>query len=137
MFDWDPKKARTNLSKHGVTFQQALSVFGDPMAVAFPDLEHSADEDRYITFGYSLDGLSHVAKGCCMKKVKDDAMKDEYERKDLGKGVRGMHFEKYRKHARLVVLSPDVAAEFPSDHSVDQALRAVLRQREKSSSKSR
>ena len=72
-----------------------------------------------------------------MKKAKNSEMRDEYERKDLGPGVRGKHFEKYRKHAHLVVLSPDVAAEFPSDHSVDQALRAVLRQREKSRTKTR
>ncbi|NUM55525.1 MAG: hypothetical protein HUU46_17895 [Candidatus Hydrogenedentes bacterium] len=72
-----------------------------------------------------------------MKKAKDDEMRDEYEREHLGKGVRGMHFEKYRKHANLVILSPDVAAEFPSDHSVNQALRAVLRQRGKSRTRTR
>lgn len=72
-----------------------------------------------------------------MKKVKNDEMRAEYERKDLGKGVRGKHFEKYRKHANLVVLSPDVASEFPSDHSVNQTLRAVLRQREKSRPRTR
>lgn len=67
MFEWDPAKARRNYAKHGVTFHQALSAFGDPFAVAFPDLEHSDKEAQYVTFGYSIDGLLlavvHVENG--------------------------------------------------------------------------
>lgn len=54
MFDWDPEKARTNLSKHKVSFEEAGSVFSDPMAYSFPDPDHSNEEDRTITIGYSL-----------------------------------------------------------------------------------
>jgi uncharacterized DUF497 family protein len=52
-FDWDPKKAEANLRKHDVSFDEAATVFLDPMAVSGPDPEHSVGEDRYITFGFS------------------------------------------------------------------------------------
>lgn len=52
-FDWDPKKAEANLRKHGVSFDEAATVFLDPMAVSGPDPEHSVGEHRYITFGAS------------------------------------------------------------------------------------
>ena len=52
-FDWDLKKAAGNLRKHGVSFDEAASMFLDPMAVSGPDPEHSMAEDRYITFGFS------------------------------------------------------------------------------------
>ena len=40
-FEWDPKKAETNLAKHDVSFEEALTVFADPLARIFPDEEHS------------------------------------------------------------------------------------------------
>ena len=52
-FEWDPKKAAANVQKHGVTFQEAATVFGDTLAITFADPDHSADEPRYITFGLS------------------------------------------------------------------------------------
>jgi hypothetical protein len=52
-FEWDAKKARANVRKHGVSFDEAVSVFLDPMAVSGPDPDHSVDEYRYITFGLS------------------------------------------------------------------------------------
>jgi uncharacterized DUF497 family protein len=52
-FDWDPQKAQVNLRKHGVSFDEAATVFLDPMAVSGPDPEHSLGEDRYVTFGFS------------------------------------------------------------------------------------
>jgi hypothetical protein len=53
-FEWDPKKAATNLKKHRVTFQEAATVFGDPLAVTFQDPDHSGKEERQITFGLSI-----------------------------------------------------------------------------------
>ena len=53
-FEWDPKKAAGNLKKHGVTFQEAATVFGDPLAITFQDPDHSKDEERELTFGQSL-----------------------------------------------------------------------------------
>lgn len=52
-FEWDPDKAAKNLAKHRVSFQEAATVFGDPLAVTFFDPDHSDDEDRFLTFGYS------------------------------------------------------------------------------------
>jgi uncharacterized DUF497 family protein len=52
-FDWDPKKAEANLRKHSVSFDEAATVFLDPMAISGPDPEHSIGEDRYVTFGFS------------------------------------------------------------------------------------
>ena len=52
-FDWDPKKAETNLAKHDVSFEEAMTVFADPLARIFPDEEHSVDEFREIIIGHS------------------------------------------------------------------------------------
>jgi len=54
-FVWDPEKAERNRSKHGVTFDEAVTVFFDPLAVTFEDAEHSFEEPRLITIGYSTD----------------------------------------------------------------------------------
>jgi len=53
-FEWDPKKATQNVEKHGVTFQEAATIFGDPLAITFYDPDHSTSENRYITFGLSV-----------------------------------------------------------------------------------
>jgi uncharacterized protein len=47
-FEWDDAKARTNLSKHGVSFEEAKTVFDDPLYVDFYDPDHSDDEARFI-----------------------------------------------------------------------------------------
>jgi len=52
-FDWDADKAEKNKSKHDVDFDEASSVFNDPMLITFLDEEHSIDEERYITIGMS------------------------------------------------------------------------------------
>jgi uncharacterized protein len=52
-FEWDPRKAQTNQNKHDVSFEEALTVFADPLARIFPDDEHSVDELREIIIGYS------------------------------------------------------------------------------------
>lgn len=53
-FDWDERKSAANLQKHKVSFEEASSVFGDPLFVTFYDEEHSGDEDRFITIGMSV-----------------------------------------------------------------------------------
>ena len=52
-FDWDENKAARNLLKHGVSFDEAKTVFDDPLYVDFYDPEHSGDEDRYLIVGES------------------------------------------------------------------------------------
>jgi uncharacterized DUF497 family protein len=53
MFVWDPQKAQTNLSKHGIRFEEARTVFADPMRVVLLDEEHSLDEQHFISIGFS------------------------------------------------------------------------------------
>jgi uncharacterized DUF497 family protein len=53
-FDWDTQKAALNLLNHGVSFEEAASVFGDPLAATVPDSDHSTDEARFITMGVTL-----------------------------------------------------------------------------------
>jgi uncharacterized protein len=52
-FEWDPKKAEANLSKHGVSFAEAVSAFGDPLSMNMADPDHSEDEERFIVLGMS------------------------------------------------------------------------------------
>ena len=52
-FEWDEEKAAANLEKHGVSFEEARTVFGDPLYVDFYDPDHSYDEHRYIIIGES------------------------------------------------------------------------------------
>ncbi len=53
-FEWDGEKAASNVTKQGVTFDEASTVFGDPLAVIFDDEEHSVDENREIIIGHSV-----------------------------------------------------------------------------------
>lgn len=53
-FEWDPIKAELNQQKHGVTFEEASTVFDDPLAVIFDDEEHSLYETREIIVGHSI-----------------------------------------------------------------------------------
>jgi uncharacterized protein len=52
-FEWHPEKARYNLTKHGVSFEEAATVFGDPLAITIHDPDHSDDEERFLTTGSS------------------------------------------------------------------------------------
>jgi uncharacterized DUF497 family protein len=54
--EWDPKKARSNVRKHKVSFEEAATAMSDPMAATGADPDHSVTEDRYITFGVSARG---------------------------------------------------------------------------------
>ena len=58
-FDWDENKNRINLKKHGITFEEASSVFFDDRAILFDDPEHSINEDRFL-----LLGISETSKVC-------------------------------------------------------------------------
>jgi len=52
-FEWDPGKAQRNREKHGLGLEQAATVFADPKAVSLYDMDHSQNEDRWITLGLS------------------------------------------------------------------------------------
>jgi uncharacterized protein len=52
-FEWDEKKAGSNVRKHRISFDEAVTVFDDPMALTLNDPDHSEDERRFVTIGYS------------------------------------------------------------------------------------
>ena len=67
IYEWDPTKAKVNLRDHGVSFEEAATVFVDPLAVTYPDPDHSDEEDREITIGHSVKQrilfVSHCQRG--------------------------------------------------------------------------
>ena len=56
MFEWDARKAAVNRTKHGVSFEEAGTVFGDPEALDGPDLRHSEKESRFLRLGRAATG---------------------------------------------------------------------------------
>ena len=67
IYEWDPKKAKENLRKHSVSFEEAATVFLDPLTLTFPDPDHSDEEDREITIGVTTKHrvvfVSHCQRG--------------------------------------------------------------------------
>ena len=55
-FAWDSEKAQSNLAKHGLSFDEAATAFGDPLSLTIPDPDHSDDEDRFVLLGESYAG---------------------------------------------------------------------------------
>lgn len=66
-FEWDLRKAAQNLRKHGVSFHEAATVFGDPLSMTYQDPDHSTIEQRFITIGTSGAGrlliVAHADRG--------------------------------------------------------------------------
>jgi hypothetical protein len=71
------------------------------------------------------------------KTVAENDLRPEYTREELGPGVRGKYYEAYMKSSNLVLLSPDVAAAFPTSEAVNQALRSLIKIAEASTRRSR
>ena len=65
-FEWDEVKAKGNLKKHTVSFEEGKTIFNDPFLYTFPDNEHSIDEERFINIGLSVNGrvlvLTHTER---------------------------------------------------------------------------
>ena len=127
-FEWDPDKEEANLSKHGVSFAEAATAFGDPLSMNMPDPDHSEGEQRFIVLGWRLD-----MNGNNMKKNKgkarplgsdEDTMRPEY---DFSKAVRGVTAARYAEGTNVVLLDPDVAEIFPNARAVNEALRTIAR----------
>ncbi len=72
-FEWDPKKARANRRKHGVTFQEATSALRDVFSATAHDPDRSDDEERFVTFGVSSQGrlltVSHTDRGNAIRVI--------------------------------------------------------------------
>ena len=65
-FEWDGEKEKQNIRKHAISFDEAVTVFYDPLSATFHDPDHSITEDRFITVGYSPQGhllvVSHTER---------------------------------------------------------------------------
>jgi len=72
-FEWDRKKAKSNLKKHDISFQEAATVFGDKLSITFDDPDHSLNEHRLLTFGLSRTGkailVSHTERDTSMRII--------------------------------------------------------------------
>ena len=82
---WDPKKAAQNIRDHGVSFEEASTVFGDSLAITIPDPDHSVGEERMITMGQSNVGqllaVSHTEEGATIHII-SARRATSHERKD-------------------------------------------------------
>jgi uncharacterized DUF497 family protein len=149
-FAWEATKAASNLRKHGISFHEAATVFLDPLAITFPDPDHSATEKREITIGHTMKqrlvfvAIVSVALAFgssvpvwrrrrsgdnMMKKVSSrvsvDDLRKEYDLSSLKSGVRGKYYRKAMEGTNLVLLDPDTAEVFPDSESVNRALRML------------
>jgi hypothetical protein len=101
VFAWDPAKAAANLKNHHIDFREAATVFDDP---------HGAREDS-------------------MKKIHsalDNDTRPEYDFASMKGGVRGKYAKRTREGTNIVLLAPEVVEGFPTEDSVNEALRGVL-----------
>lgn len=147
-FEWDPVKAHANDRKHGITFDEASTVFGDVLSVSGRGLEHSGGENRFVTFVYRVKGVFWLSptptvlvlsassapalqperRNEFMKKanIEVDEMRAEYTRADLGPLVRGKYAARYAKATNIVVIDPALTKAFPNNEAVNDALRGLL-----------
>jgi len=67
IFEWDEEKAKQNIKKHGVSFEEVATVFGDPFSITIYDPLHSEDEDRFVILGMSKKNrllvVVHIERG--------------------------------------------------------------------------
>ena len=72
-FEWDPEKAKRNFKKHGISFEEGVTVFYDPLSASFDDPDHSVREQRLITIGSSSRGgllvVSYAEKGKALRII--------------------------------------------------------------------
>ncbi len=154
-FQWDENKAESNLSKHGVNFEEAATVFGDPFSLTIPDPAHSQSEDRFIILGTSHNdkllvvvhtdaervsassarGVRAAKNARLMKKAHSKTTEPEMQAEyDFSGAERGKYARRYAQGTNVVVLEPDVAKAFPNAEAVNSSLRAlvsIIKRREK------
>jgi uncharacterized protein len=83
-FSWDERKAAANLRKHRISFAEASTIFDDPLAITYPDGEHSNGETRYPTFGLSASGkvllVSHIETNEGIRIIRAPALANPADR---------------------------------------------------------
>ena len=117
-FEWDASRAAVNLRKHRVSFEDAVTVFLDPLAISFLDPDHSGEERREVrpyyqaaagvAFGLSVPGWPHGRNGKTMKKQSlktvEDGLRKEYDLSTLKGGVRGKYYQRAMAGTNLVLI---------------------------------
>lgn len=151
-FEWDDRKAALNRAKHGITFERAIDVFDDPLAMTIDDPDHSDDEERFITIGATFwdevlvightyrdeririitaRRATHAERRLYMdekfdrlhdKHLEDD-LRPEY---DFTGGVRGKFYQGRGRLVTRVSLDEDVARRYRTDEDVNAALRQLI-----------
>ena len=87
-FEWDPKKAKSNFGKHKASFEEAITVFADPLARIFDDHEHSLEERREIIIGHSFQhNLILVSFTVYRVRILSCRKATSTERKDYEEGI--------------------------------------------------
>lgn len=146
---WDPAKAASNFRKHGIRFEEARTVFYDPLLRVAHDAEHSAAEERFAAIGASLAGdllvviysvhedsvrivsARHAERSERRRYMEGERIRDEaVEAEDIptidfSNAVRGMHYIAPRGPI-VVEIEPVVAEFFRDAASVNQALRMLI-----------
>ncbi len=91
-FEWDPKKAASNLKKHGISFEEACTVFGDTLSLTISDSLTSSNEERFVTTGETshrkLVVVVHVDKGDNVRIISARRV-TKHERKTYEKSTPG------------------------------------------------
>jgi uncharacterized DUF497 family protein len=147
-FEWDLRKARSNLAKYGVAFEEGSTIFGDPLSLTIltPNIrEWKGVTSRWVerlTANCSLSCIQTEAiisvsstqdvqadeNVSFMKKRSNKStrkpMRAEY---DFSQGERGKYARRYAQGANVVVLEPDVAKVFSDSKSVNVSLRRIIR----------
>ena len=91
LIEWDAAKARKNMAKHQVSFGEASTVFGDPLALTIPDSAHSDQEERFVTLGVTANFktvvVAHVDRN---ERIRIISARDATwrERKDYEEGIK-------------------------------------------------
>lgn len=89
-FEWDARKDALNRRKHGVSFEEAATAFGDPRSVSVSDPEHSLEEDRFVLLGRSYRGrllvVVHTERGDNLLRIISARGATKSERRQYGKG---------------------------------------------------
>jgi uncharacterized DUF497 family protein len=90
-FEWDDNKAHENLKRHGVSFEESSTIFGDPLSLTIDDPLHSIEEDRFVTIGLSHLGrivvVVHAESGDNIRII-TARLATPRERRAYGKGTR-------------------------------------------------
>jgi uncharacterized protein len=88
-FDWDNQKAQLNWRKHRISFEEASTVFSDPLAITFPDPDHSEKEERWVIIGMSMFGRTlmviHLERAAVIRII-SARRADRRERREYEEG---------------------------------------------------